>query len=134
MPFVVDASVAAAWCLPDEDSALANAALARLEQDVALVPVLFWFEIRNLLIVNERRRRIDAARTDRLIAGLDQLSIRGDDDPDSELVMGLARRHRLTVYDAAYLELARRLALPLATLDRRLVAAAVDEGIRLFEP
>ena len=131
MPFVLDALVTATWCFPDEEHETAEAAFDRLDGDEAVVPALWWFEIRNILVVNERRGRIDAAETACFLADLERLSTRIDRDPDSEAVLGLARKHNLTGYDAAYLELARRLDLPLATLDRALAAAARADGVPL---
>ena len=132
MPFVLDASVTAGWCFPDEDQRTSDAALSRLAEDTAVVPTLWWFEVRNILVVNERRGRVDAAGTAEFLAELDRLPILMDRDPDSETVVALARKHGLTAYDAAYLELARRLAAPLATLDQALVAAAQRDGIDLI--
>jgi predicted nucleic acid-binding protein len=90
----------------------------------AVVPALWWFEVRNTLIVGERRGRLDAIQTTEILAQIEALPISRDREPDSEAVLALARAHRLTVYDAAYLELALRADLPLATLDRQLAAAA----------
>ena len=131
MPFVLDSSVTAAWCFPDEQHRTAEAALNRLDGDEAIVPTLWWFEIRNILVVNERRGRVDATETASFLADLERLSIRVDRDPNSETVLSLARKHKLTGYDAAYLELARRLGLPLATLDRALIDAAGADGVPL---
>ncbi|MDZ5645967.1 type II toxin-antitoxin system VapC family toxin [Nitrospirillum sp. BR 11828] len=131
MPFVVDVSVAACWLMPDEDSNAATVAFERLTTDPAVVPSLWWFEIRNMLLVNERRRRLDETQTTRALALLAQLPFRIDTSPDSTSVMRLARQHRLTAYDAAYLELAQRLVLPLATLDDALASAARREGVPL---
>lgn len=132
MPFVLDASATAAWCFPDEDNTAADAAFDRLSADNAVVPVLWWVEIRNIMIVGERRQRIDALDTARFLADLDRLPIKTDRSPVSDLVLALARQHRLTVYDAVYLELASRLSLPLATLDVRLAAAAQADGVPLL--
>jgi predicted nucleic acid-binding protein len=131
MPFVLDSSVTAAWCFPDEQHRTAEAALNRLDGDEAIVPTLWWFEIRNILVVNERRGRVDATETASFLADLERLSIRVDRDPNSETGLSLARKHKLTGYDAAYLELARRLGLPLATLDRALIDAAGTDGVPL---
>jgi predicted nucleic acid-binding protein len=128
MPFVLDASVAAAWFFADEDDAAATQAVTRLAEDKALVPALFWFEIRNLLVVGERRGRATVADTARFLAHLDGLPIEEDGSPSSVDLLALARAHALSAYDAAYLELARRRAVPLATLDRRLATAAAAEG------
>jgi predicted nucleic acid-binding protein len=133
MPLVVDASCAAAWCLPDEQAPTALAVLARLGDEGALVPALFWFEIRNLHMMAERRGRITPAYSDASIADLGNLPLEVDARPSSDQVIALARLHGLTVYDAAYLELAQRRGLPLATLDGRLAAAARVAGVGLLE-
>lgn len=104
MPFVVDASVTACWLMPDERHPVAEAARVRMADDVATVPALWWFEVRNLLVVNERRGRIDPAQTNGALTLLAALPLVLDRSPDEATVLGLARRHRLTVYDAAYLE------------------------------
>ena len=134
MPYVLDASVAAAWFFPDEEDATASEAEALLISDVALVPALFWFEIRNLLLVGERRGRTTPADSALFLARLDALPIEVDGMPMSGDVLALARSHALTVYDAAYLELTRRRAVALATLDRRLETAAIRERLRLIRP
>ena len=94
------------------------------------MPLLWWFEVRNVLVINERRGRIDPPGSAAFLADLETLPISFDRQSDSATVLALAREHRLTVYDAAYLELARRLEAPLATLDRRLAAAARAAGVR----
>jgi len=132
MPFVVDASITATWCFADENNSATNGALLRLASDEAVVPVLWWFEIWNVLIVNECRGRIDSAGSAEFLADLAELPLRVDHRADSETVMALARKHTLTAYDAAYLELAHRVSGPLATLDRALAAAAQAEGLELI--
>ena len=131
MPFVVDASVAASWLMPDEHDPRAVMAYDLLDTDHATAPSLWWFEIRNMFIVNERRGRIDPEKTERALSLLRDLQIRLDSAADEPALLALARRHRLTVYDAAYLELAGRLGIPLATLDSDLANAARAEGIAL---
>ena len=131
MPFVLDASVTASWCFEDEEASVADAAMDRLPEDHAVVPALWWFEIRNILVVNERRGRIDSADSDVFLNDLARLPIRIESDPNERLVVGLARTHRLTAYDAAYLDLAVRLTAPIATLDRALADAARAEGLEL---
>jgi predicted nucleic acid-binding protein len=131
MPFVLDASVTACWAFEDENDTLADVALDRLNKDEAFVPALWRFEIRNTLIVGERRGRKSEADSNLFLTRLARLPISFDGSPQDNDVMTLARRHRLTVYDAAYLELARRRGEPLATLDRRLAAAASAEGVAL---
>ena len=103
----------------------------RLPQDPAAVPALWWFEVRNILIVNERRGRIESADSDMFLNDLARLPIRIERGPDERLVVGLARKHRLTAYDAAYLDLAVRMTAPMATLDRALADAALAEGLEL---
>jgi len=132
MPFVIDASVAATWLLPDEGHAVAIAAYERLLSDHAVAPSLWWFEMRNIFISNERRGRLDGEKTSRALALLSDLPIQLDHAPDSAALLELARRHRLTAYDAAYLELAQRLNLPLASLDQELCAAATAVGVELI--
>jgi|HubBroStandDraft_6_1064221.scaffolds.fasta_scaffold08892_2 predicted nucleic acid-binding protein len=131
MPFVVDASVAACWLMPDERHPLADAAYARIASDPAITPVLWRFELRNLLLVNERRGRLDSAKTARALRLLRALPITIDSAEDEDTLMELARQHRLTVYDAAYLELALRRGFPLATLDTALASAARAEAVPL---
>jgi predicted nucleic acid-binding protein len=130
VPVVVDASVALAWILPDERPA-ALAALQRIRDDEGLAPALWWYEMRNGLVVNERRGRLSLEETERALRDLSSLTIAIDRSPDEAAVMALARRHRLTVYDAAYLELAMRRNLPLATLDAQLARAAQAERVAL---
>jgi predicted nucleic acid-binding protein len=132
MPFVLDASITAAWAFDDEDHPLARLALDRVRDDQARVPAIWWFEVRNMLIVNERRGRINAPDTASLLATLAQLDIAVDALPADADLLALARLHRLTVYDASYLELARRTGLPLATLDKDLQKAAPATGVTLF--
>ena len=133
MPFVLDASVAVCWAFVDEDSALADQALDRVRTDHAVVPSLFWFEVWNVLLVNERRGRIAEADTADILADLFRLGVVIDQDMHPASVLDLARRHRLTAYDASYLELARRLEAPLATLDQRLARAAQSENVALLD-
>ena len=132
MPFVLDASVAACWIFADEDHPVANLALEHIRTGGARVPSLWWFEIRNVLIVNERRGRITETDTAVFLHGLAQLGIVTDHAPEETIVLAHARRHRLTIYDAAYLELAQRTALPLATLDKDLRSAAQAAGVPLL--
>jgi predicted nucleic acid-binding protein len=132
MTFVLDASVTMSWYLTNEASAAGELAFDRLGATGAAVPILWWFEVRNALVANERRGRLDAAATVGILTHLDSLPIRLDVAQQSEELLALARDHRLTVYDAAYLELARRLDAPLATLDRQLAAAARAAAVPLL--
>ena len=132
MPFVLDASVAACWVFEDEDHSYAAQALARIRTDEAHVPSLWWFEVRNTLLVNERRGRLTEIDTAAFLRGLSRLAVTVDRTPGEADVLVLARQHRLTVYDAAYLELAQRKNVPLATLDNWLASAARVEALPLI--
>jgi predicted nucleic acid-binding protein len=129
MPFVVDASIAVAWAFSDEASPEAAAALTALARDTAFVPVLWWFEIRNALVINERRGRLTEAKTAEFLRDLSRLQIVERAAAQESEILRLARTHRLTIYDAAYLELAQREGIPLATLDTALAKAAQAEGV-----
>lgn len=129
MPFVIDASVTIAWLMADETSDIAQMAHDRLLVDQALVPPIWWYEVRNVLISNERRQRIDRESILQLLAALGRLPIVMDHSPNEAALLGLAGTFRLTVYDAAYLELALRRSVPLAALDRELLAAARSSGV-----
>ena len=126
---VLDASALASWLMPDEPSVDLAALSAR--HDVFAAPGLLWAEIRNILVVAERRGRIDRGSVDLAIAAMDDLGIVLDRAPSSAAVIDLSRRHGLTVYDALYLELALREDAELATLDAALARAARAEGVQV---
>ncbi len=109
-----------AWAMMDESSAVAEFALEQLKVAGGVAPQLWWAELRNALLVAERRGRTTPAITDAALAALDALPVRLDRKPHGPMVLRLAREHDLTVYDALYLELALRENRPLATLDRKL--------------
>ena len=132
MAFVPDASIAAAWVLPDEEAPLADLALDRLGAETAKVPNVFWHELRNLLLTAQRRGRIDGRYADASLARLRLLPIVCPGETDDLQVMLLARRHRLTAYDASYLALAIREGCALVSLDRRLRESAAAEGVAAF--
>ena len=133
MAIVVDVSIAAAWCFPDEQASAAERVLDNLPRLGGVVPGIFRYEMRNVLIVNERRGRIDQAGSARFLMRLRDLCLLEDDAHDDDTVMALARKHGLSAYDAAYLETALRRGDGLATLDRELVNAAVAEGVVLIQ-
>ena len=132
MAFVLDASITACWAFQDEDHPDASLAFVQVCTEEAVVPCLWWFEVRNILVVNERRRRITEPDTAAFLLNLSRLRIRVDRVPDEGALLRLARTHRLSVYDAAYLELAEREGLPLATLDTDLQKAAADVVVALL--
>ena len=126
---VLDASVAMAWFFPDESDPHADWALARMEQHEAAVPQVWQFEVRNCLLMSERRGRCTARDAERFLSHLDALPIRTDDRPDMERAYRLACGHGLAFYDAMYLELATRYGAMLASLDSHLVRAAAAEDL-----
>jgi predicted nucleic acid-binding protein len=133
MPFVLDASIAACWAFDDEDHPVAALALERIRADEAIAPSLWWFEVRNTLIVNERRGRLSEADTTIFLRELSRFGVAIDREPQEAAILTFARRHRLTVYDASYLELAQREAIPLASLDSDLRKAATALGVALID-
>jgi predicted nucleic acid-binding protein len=131
---VMDASSALSWCFEDESGPEADALIEKVAAEGAVVPVLWALEIANGLVVAERRGRIKPAHSAAFIAMLEELPIAADRATGSRALhetMSLAREHGLTAYDAAYLELAMRLGLPLATSDRDIGAAAKGAGVAL---
>lgn len=100
-------------------------------RDGALVPGIWRYELTNALLANERRGRLGAKEVAETLVDLRNLRIAVDNDATDEAVLTLARRHMLSAYDAAYLEVAKRRELPLASLDRRLRLGASAEGVAL---
>jgi predicted nucleic acid-binding protein len=133
MPFVLDASIAACWAFDDEDHPIAALALERIRADEAIAPSLWWFEVRNTLIVNERGGRLREADTAIFLHELSRFGVAIDREPQEAAILTFARQHRPTVYDASYLELARREAIPLASLDSDLRKAATSLGVALID-
>ncbi len=134
--FVLDGSVTMVWGFEDEADEYAEAILERMPDLQAHVPSLWPLEVANALLVGEHRRRITSAETARFIAILGAFPITVDDQTVAHAwadTMHLARDHNLSSYDAAYLELAVRLGLPLAALDGKLKTAAGAMGVPLFE-
>jgi predicted nucleic acid-binding protein len=131
MSFVVDNSVALAWCFEDEHTEPLMELLDRVAETGAFAPSLWPLEALNGLLMAERRRRVDARRRQRLAGFLRALPITLDPETADQawsVAARLAERYRLSIYDAAYLELAQRRSLPLATLDADLVRAAKALG------
>jgi len=133
MVLVIDNSIVLAWCLADEGDALADAAIRAVAVHGGIVPGIWWYELRNSLVVNERRGRLESADTQATLADLRDLGIVIDRDYDEGMVLEIAREHALSVYDAVYVEVALRRQAPLATLDIRLRQAAERSGVVLFE-
>jgi predicted nucleic acid-binding protein len=132
---VIDASVTLSWVYSDEHSAASDALLARVANQGAVVPSLWRLEITSALQNGIKRKRIDAAYRDSVIQKLLRLPIETDPDTNDfawTTTLQLAEVHRITVYDASYLELALRRGLPLATRDEQLAAAAGAAGAILL--
>jgi predicted nucleic acid-binding protein len=131
---VLDASVALAWCFEDEQSPLADRVADVLRGDSAIVPAIWPFEIANAFLSAERRRRLgrsDADQVAELLAGLpievEPISLR----QATASLSDIARAYGLSAYDAAYVDLALRLDLPLATLDQHVATAATRAGVTI---
>ncbi|WZO97852.1 type II toxin-antitoxin system VapC family toxin [Isosphaeraceae bacterium EP7] len=132
---VLDCSVTMAWCFEDEASLYADGVQDALKSVRAVVPAIWPLEVANALLVGERRKRLDEARSGRFLAMLSGLPIAIDDGTTGRAftaITHLARSHQLSSYDAAYLELAIRRGLPMACFDGKLKAAALAAGVTFF--
>lgn len=133
--FVLDSSMTMAWFFQDEATPQTRAVLRRLEQEEAVVPSLWPLEVANVARVNEKRGRVTPEESEDFFDNLRALPIRVEEDTPHRAwgeIMRLSREQKLTPYDAAYLELALRLGLPLATLDKELRQAALNLSVTLL--
>lgn len=134
---VLDSSIVMAWYFVDESSEYADQVARRLPQQAAFVPLNWPLEVANVLLMGERRKRSTQAQAARLLTTLKGLPITLDDQTNLHAwntTLSLARAHDMTAYDAAYLELAMRRGLPLASLDHKLKTAARAVGVPLYAP
>ncbi len=134
--FVLDCSVVMSWCFEDEADAYADSVLFLLADAEAVVPSIWTLEVANVLLVGERKRRLTKAGTIRFIKLLRGLPIIIDQEtPDFVFheVLSIGRQYGLSAYDAAYLELAMREGMPLATRDLGLRQAALQCGVELVQ-
>lgn len=133
--FVVDCSVCMAWCFESEADEYTRGVLRAMPRSAVLVPAVWPLEIVDVLLVAERGRKIsraDAVRFLDLLGGL-PIAVEGPMEIESlDRLLALGREHRLSSYDAAYLDLAMRERLPIATRDRALKAAAQAAGVAEF--
>lgn len=132
--FVLDCSVAMSWCYEDKADARADLLLQSMSSAIACVPCVWALEVANVLLVGECRGRLTEADVSGFLTRVRAMSIEQEPALDSEranAVLSLARRYGLSAYDAAYLELAIRLDVPLATLDSKLLEAAKSAGVSL---
>lgn len=128
--FIVDASISAVWMFEDESHPIADIVLAEIRGDgEGFVPQHWYLEVRNALLMGERRGRIAHEDIGDRLSFLNGLTVQTDEDVNLDTVFHLARLYNVTMYDAMYLELALRRNLPLATLDRRLAQAALEAGV-----
>lgn len=136
MLFVLDASIVGCWCFHDEQNLIADEAWELLESERAraVVPLHWKFEVCNVLLQGERKRRIREAETIAFLQGLERFAIDLSDNAVAADVLVFARKHHLTFYDAVYLALALREGIALATLDRDLASAALNEHVQLISP
>lgn len=135
MSLVLDSSITLAWLYREQATISVDQIFENLIQASAWVPALWRLEVANVLQMGIRRQRHEADFRDRLLSDLSEFPIHVDPETDRQAwgaTARLAERHRLTVYDATYLELALRRSLPLATLDEDLRAAAGAEGVPLL--
>lgn len=133
--FVIDASVAMAWCFLEEATPATSELLDRMEAETAAVPAWWFLEVTNVLALAERKGRITAAQVAGFLALVEDFALEVDDQALARAfthILPLCRSHGLTSYDAAYLDLAMRRGLPLASLDEQLRAAAEACGIKLL--
>jgi predicted nucleic acid-binding protein len=133
---VIDASIASAWCFPDEQTDYARAVFQAVSSSAvdSVAPQLWAYEIRNSVLLGIRRGRISKPDSEQFLVSLNELNVRLSEPASYDDVFSLAQEHGLTVYDAAYLHLAIQERLPLASLDGQLVRAAQKVGIQLFQP
>ena len=131
---VIDASLASAWCFPDERTDYTNGVLHAVSSSMeAFAPRLWAYEVRNSVLMGLRRDRISKTDADEFLSSLADLSIHLTDPVSYDALFALAQLNGLTVYDAAYLDLAIREGSQLASLDDALRKAAVKTGVVLFE-
>jgi len=133
--FVVDNSVVMAWCFKDETSRYADYILDRLEVSTGFVPAIWPLEVCNVLLAAERKRRISEAGSTRFITLLAELPLIVEQESPERMmkeIFALARKHKLSSYDASYLDLAMRKGLPIATLDKDLIKAAKQSKVPIL--
>lgn len=135
MGYVLDASVTLAWCFADEATENITALLNKLELEKALVPAIWPLEVGNILLAAARRKRITYADIAQFLEMLNSINIEIDIETIHKSfheTLSLAHSEGLTTYDAAYLELAMRTGLPLATKDKQLQDAGLRLGVQLL--
>lgn len=133
--FVIDNSVVMAWCFEDQTNKYTESVLDRMETAEAFAPGIWPLEVGNVLLIAERKNILSKSDVVRFLSLLQSLPILVEQESSGRMLMeiaALAREHRLSTYDASYLDLAMRRGLPLATQDKALAGAAKKCGISLF--
>jgi predicted nucleic acid-binding protein len=131
----MDSSLAMAWCFPDETTPATSGLLDRMDTEAAAVPAWWFLEVANVLALAERKGRVTPGQVAGFIAMIERFELDIDNQAPERAfthILPLCRTHRLTSYDAAYLELALRRHLPLASLDDDLRDAARSLGVKLL--
>jgi predicted nucleic acid-binding protein len=133
---VIDASIASAWCFPDERTDYTQAVLGAITASVldAVAPTLWAYEVRNSVLMGLRRGRLAKPDGEAFLQSLNELNISLSEPISFDSIFALAEKYGLTFYDAAYLNAALSERLPLASQDKQLLRAAAAAGVRLFEP
>lgn len=133
--FVLDSSVAMAWCFEDGAAGYSDKVLGSLDTHEAVTPAVWPLELGNALLVAERKRRVSKADSARFLNLVSGLPIRVEQESPERMfkeIVEAAREHHLSTYDASYLDLAMRLEIPLATQDSALRKAARKCGVPVF--
>jgi predicted nucleic acid-binding protein len=134
--FIADASASLPWCFEDEATTWSEALLDRVTGGEPLIVPAHWMpEIANAMYIAERKGRLEFGRAEAFLVRIDLFELRVQTaltSAEDKAALVLGRKHRLTIYDAIYLELAIRMGLELATLDGELIAAAIREDVKLL--
>jgi predicted nucleic acid-binding protein len=133
--FVLDASMALSWCFEEEAGEISKELFDRMERETALIPAWWFLEITNVLAIAQRKGRLDSFQVSSFIETVDLLSLEVDNEAPNRAfkhLLPLCEHHGLSSYDAAYLDLAIRRQLPLATLDAPLAKAARKSGVPII--
>ena len=130
---VIDASIASAWCFPDEQTDYTKAVFQAVSSS-AVAPRLWAYEVRNSVLMGLRRGRISKPDGAQFLFSLNELNVRLSEPASYDDVFSLAQQHGLTVYDGAYLDLAIQEHVTIASLDGQLVRVAQRAGIQIFQP
>lgn len=134
--FVIDNSVVMSWCFKDETNQYTDAILDRLENATTYVPAIWPLEVSNVLLTAERKKRLNESDSYRFITLLNELPIIVEQEPPERMlseILNLARKHKLSSYDASYLDLAIRKGLPFASTDSHLINAAKHCGVSILK-